>query len=85
MVYKTGYGRSFENIQRHLDDILVRGLSHGYLPYLTKRVLVVSGENFQQFHTFFLGRGLKIVTVSHYLGFFFVEAGAQATWIDKKL
>ena len=64
----TGSGKSFQDVQAHLDTIMVRGPPQGYFPVPTKSILVISKENFQFNKCFFKRSGLTIVTCSHYLG-----------------
>ena len=41
----AGEGVNIEGIQRHLDDLMVRGTPRGYFPEPTKNILVVSPRN----------------------------------------
>ena len=43
----AGARGEFENIHKHLEELIVRGLDIGYFPDLTNRILVVSGNNVQ--------------------------------------
>ena len=71
-------GRSFLDIQRYLDDILLK--SYPPLRYFldpTNSILVISEKN-QHAQTFIWVWGMKVVTGSRYLGRLIREAGAQA-------
>ena len=63
-------GGTFEEIRRHLDDLMVRGSPLGYFLEPTKSLLVVSPQNFLRAEAFFRGYGLHIVTGRRYIGGF---------------
>ena len=44
----SGAGGTFDALQEQTREFLVRGLPRGYLPDLTKRILVVSTRNLQR-------------------------------------
>ena len=45
-------------IQRHIDDLMVRGLLRGYFLEPTKSILVLYLRNFSKSEAFFRGYGL---------------------------
>ena len=53
-----------------MDGLVVKVPPWGYFLETTKRILVISKSNVYWFQTFFKGCGLKIVTVSRYLGWY---------------
>ena len=55
-------GGTFMDIQLHLDDLMVRGPPWGYLPKLTKSILVVSPWNVPRAEDFSQGYGIQVVT-----------------------
>ena len=58
-------GGRFDVLQDHMRDLLMREPLQGYLPDLTKSILVVSPWNFQQAEDHFQGMGVQVVTGSH--------------------
>ena len=68
--YEAGAGGTFEEIRRHLDDLIVQGSLCRYFREPTKSILVVSTSNVPRAESFFRGYRLQIVTGSCYLGGF---------------
>ena len=64
----AGAGGKFAHILEHLRDLLARGLAQGYYPEPTKSILGVAPGNVAQAGEFFLGMGIKVVTLHRYLG-----------------
>ena len=64
----AGAGGKFGEIIAHFGDLKVRGSPQGYFPDSTNSMLVVSPRKLTRDEEFFQGRGLKVVTGSHYLG-----------------
>ena len=42
---EAGAGGKFATLQEHMQDTMVRGPTHGYLPEPIKRILVISPRN----------------------------------------
>ena len=66
----AGSGGTFEALQDHMREFLVRGPLQGYFLETTRRILVVFPRNFQQSKEHFRGVGVQVVTVILYLGGF---------------
>ena len=77
----AGAGSTFDEIRRHLDDLMVREPPHSYFPDPTKSILVMSHRNVPRAEAFFVGYRLKIVTGSRYpVGFVGIKA-SQHYWL----
>ena len=72
-------GGTFEGIQRHLDDLMVKGPPQGYFTEPTRSILVPQAD------AFFQGYGLQIVTGSRYLGGFVGAKEVQDHWMGEKV
>ena len=73
------------DIQLHLDDLMVRGPPWGYLPKLTKSILVVSPWNVPRAEDFYQGYGIQVVTRILCLGRFVGMKIAQYQWLEDKV
>ena len=60
----AGAGVTFDALQEHMRDMLVRGPPLGYLPYLTNSLFVVSLWNVQRAEAHLRGMGVLVVTGS---------------------
>ena len=78
-------GGAFEHILDHFKDIQKRGEPRGYLPDLTKSILVVSPRNVPTTEEFFQGMGVKIVIGSWYHGIFVGGRAAEENWLSEKV
>ena len=81
----AGAGGTFEGIQQHLDDLMVRGPLRGYLTNPKKRILVVSPRNVPQAEAFFWGYGPQIATGIHHLEGFVGTKAAQDLCLGEKV
>ena len=63
----SGAGVTLAGIQAHTMDLVVRVPPQGYLPDLTKIILVVSPRNILQLDAYFCELVLRVVTGSIYL------------------
>ena len=83
--YKAGAGGSFCDILAHLQDLQGRGSPRGYLPERTKSILVVAPWNVVRGETLLRDMGMKVVTVSRYLGGFIIDQVAKEKWMKEKV
>ena len=78
----SGAGGKFTDIQRLLDNVMVRGPPQGYFPDSTKSILVMSQRSVPQSEALFWEYGLQVVTGSRYLGVFVGMEMTQARWLE---
>ena len=57
----------------------------GYLPQLSKSILVVSLWNVERAEEFFRAMGIKFVTGSRYPGGFFGDREDEDSWLSKNI
>ena len=83
--YKSDVGGTFEALQDHMRDLLVRGPLWGNFPEPTKIILVLSLQNFQRAEAQFRGMGVRVVTRSRYLGGFIGNQDLYKAWLAEKV
>ena len=81
----AGAGGTFGGIRCYLDELMVLGPPHGYLPEPTKSILVVSPQNILRGEAFFGGYKLHIVIGSRYLWGFLGSKSAEDHWLGEKV
>ena len=81
----AGAGGGFGHILEHFQYLQARGPPRGYFLDTTKSILVVAPRNVARAEKFFRGMGVKIVTGSHYLGFFVRYRAAEYSWLEEKV
>ena len=69
----------------HLRDLQARGPPRGYLPELTKSILVIALRNLARAEEFVQVMGLNVVTWSRYIGGVLRESKAEKIWMARKV
>ena len=83
--YDAGVGGKFGHILEYFQDLQERGSPWGYLLEPTESILAVATRNVARAEEFFCGMGIKIVTVSRYLGGFVGYRAAEDSWLAEKV
>ena len=81
----AGAGGTSEQILTHFQDIQALETPQGYLPKLTKSVLVVAPRNVAMAEEFFKGMGVMMVAGSRYLGGYIGDKETEDIWLNKKV
>ena len=77
-------GGIFDDLYEHMRDIIVRGPPWVYFPETTNIILVVYPWNVQREEAHFRGFGVRVVTISCYIGSFIGEHELEKEWLSEK-